>query len=210
MIFEWVTPIIRLGYKRPLKIADVWTLNSIYTTDYILAQFNKRWEKRPKDEPGRLVQLRRNVAFIIFLVLWPHFSLVFVLKTIQTCFMFLSPIVLDWLIFFMASNDPNWIGYLYASMLFLISFLESMFESQYEFNLGVLQMKVKTCLMSTVYKKALVLSTDGRKEFSTGQISRSFDFFVCSKPNSIFNPSVNMMSVDVQALVDYVNFSRFR
>ena len=56
---------------------------------------------------------------------------------------------------------------------------------QYEFNLGVLQMKVKTCLMSTVYKKALVLSNDGRRDFSTGQI-------------------INMMSVDVQAIVDYI------
>ena len=46
-------------------------------------------------------------------------------------------------------------------------------------------MKVKTCLMSTVYKKALVLSNDGRKDFSTGQI-------------------INMMSVDVQAIVDYI------
>ena len=64
------------------------------------------------------------------------------------------------------------------------------FLFQYEFYLGVLQMKVKTCLMSTVYKKALVLSNDGRKDFSTGQI-------------------VNMMSVDVQALVDYILMSRF-
>ena len=90
----------------------------------------------------------------------------------------------------MSSDDPNWIGYFYSFLLFLISFLESTFESQYEFYLGVLQMKVKTCLISTVYKKALVLSTDGRKEFSTGQI-------------------VNLMSVDVQAIVDYISFSMY-
>ena len=49
-------------------------------------------------------------------------------------------------------------------------------------------MKVKTCFMSTVYKKALFLSADGRKDFSTGQI-------------------INMMSVDVQAIVDYISMS---
>ena len=190
MIFEWVTPIIQLGYKRSLQIADVWNLKSIYKTDYVLAQFNERWEKRPKDADTRKARLKRNIAFVIFLFQWPLFAYCFLLKLIQTLLMFSSPVVLDWLIYFMSSDDPNWLGYFYSFLLFLISFFESMFESQYEFHLGVLQMKVKTCLMSTVYKKALVLSNDGRKEFATGQI-------------------VNMMSVDVQALVDYVSMSRF-
>ena len=168
----------------------MWNLKTAYTTDYLLGQFNKPWQKRPKDDGTRTAQIKRNVAFVIFSVFWPLFAYCFVLKLIQTVLMFCSPTVLDWLITFMSSNDPNWKGYFYSFLLFLISFLESLFDNQHEYYLSVLQMKVKTCLISTVYKKALVLSNDGRKNFSTGQI-------------------VNMMSVDVQAIVDCIMMGAF-
>ena len=154
----------------------------------MLSEFNKRWDKRPKYDETSKRQLRRNVAWVIFRTLWPLFAYCFFLKLVQTFLMFSSPIVLDWLITFMSSDDPNWKGYFYSFLLFLISLLDSLFDNQYEFNLGVLQMRVKTCLMSTVFKKALVLSNDGRKDFSTGQI-------------------INMMSVDVQSIVDYIMMS---
>ena len=130
MIFEWVTPIIRLGYKRPLKIADMWNLKFIYTTDYLLSQFNQRWERRPKDDGTDRAQFKRNVAWVTFLVFWPLFTYCFVLKLVQTVLMFSSPIVLDWLITFMSSNDPNWKGYFYSFLLFLISFSESLLANQ--------------------------------------------------------------------------------
>ena len=191
MIFQWVTPLIRLGYKRPLKITDMWSLTS-YSTDQILSQFNESWDMRPKDDGTRTVRIKRNVAFVIFRIFWPLLAFCFVLKIVQTILMFSSPIVLDWLITFMSSsNDPDWKGYLYSFLLFLISFMESVFDNQHEYYLHVLQMDVKTCLMSTVYKKALVLSNDGRRQFSTGQI-------------------VNMMSVDIKAIEDWIVNSRLQ
>ena len=123
-------PIIRLGYKRPLKAADMWSLKYVYTTDYVLTQFNRRWEKRPKPDGADRAAFRRNVAFVLFLVFWPLFSYCFVLKLIQTVLMFCSPIVLDWLIYFMSSNDPDWKGYFYSFLLFLISFLEAILANQ--------------------------------------------------------------------------------
>ena len=68
--------------------------------------------------------------------------------------------------------------------------MESVFENQHEYYLNILRMKVKICLMSIVYKKAIVLSNDGRKEFSTGEI-------------------VNMMSVDIQTIEDCLQLSMF-
>ena len=110
----------------------MWSLKYIYTTDYLLAQFNKRWEKRPK--VGDKSQYKRNVAFVIFLVFWPLFTYCFVLKLIQTVLMFLSPIVLDWLIYFMSSDDPDWKGYFYSFLLFLISFTESILANQVSYS----------------------------------------------------------------------------
>lgn len=162
----------------------MWDLKSSHTTDHLLSQFNQFWKKRTKNEGE--VKSNRNVGWMIIRFLWPLFAYCFVMKLVQTVLMLSSPIVLDWLITFMSSDDPNWKGYFYAFLLFTISLSESMIEGQYLFGIGLLQMKVKTCFMSIVYKKALVLSNDGRKDFSTGQI-------------------INLMGVDVQVLTDYVN-----
>lgn len=186
MVFEWVTPIIRLGYKRPLKVSDMWNLKMIYKTDYILNIFNRFWSKKKYDKELN-TEVRRNIAIVLFITYWKMFCYTFFLKLVQTVLMFLSPVVLDYLITFMATpTDPNWKGYFLSFLLFMISFFDSIFNNQYEFYLGVLMMKVRTCLMSTVYKKSLVLSNDGRKDFSTGQI-------------------INLMAVDVEAMVNYIN-----
>ena len=170
MIFEWVTPIIKLGYKRPLKVSDMWNLKLIYKTDFVLKVFDKLWSKKKYDKITN-AEVRRNVAIVLFSTFWTQFTYCFILKLLQTILMFLSPVVLDYLISFMASpSDPDWKGYFFSFLLFSISFLESIIANQYEFNLGVLSMKVRTCLISTVYKKSLVLSNDGRKDFNTGEI----------------------------------------
>ena len=185
MIFEWVTPLIRLGYKRPLKLTDVWGLRRIYSTDFVLIAFEKYWNKRKYDAELK-AYVRRNVALIIFVTFWPHFLLLFVLKLAQTVLMFCSPIVLDYLITFISSNEPDWKVYFYSFLLFFISFMDTLVGNQYEFYLGTLMMKTKTCLMSVVYKKALVLSNDGRKQFNTGEI-------------------INLMAVDVSSVTEYIN-----
>ena len=150
----------------------------------MLGQFEKHWNRKPTKKG----QLRRNVALVILLTFWPFFVWLVLLKVITIVLMFLSPTVLSWLISFLSSHDANWKGYLYAGLLFLIALLYSLFSSHYEYILGVLQMQVKICLTNIIFKKALVISNDGRKEcgFSTGQI-------------------INMMSVDVQILVDFIN-----
>lgn len=160
---------IRLGYKRPLQLSDMWSLNRVYTTDQVLHRFDRHWKHAPTNG------LKRDVALVISLAFWPLLVWLVVLKLVQITLMFLSPTVLDRLITFLSSNDPNWTGYLYAIHLFLISLFDLLFTNQHEYCLGVLQMKAKTCLTSIVYRKALVLSNDGRKGFSTGQISRFFD-----------------------------------
>ena len=141
LIFEWATPIIRLGYKRPLRIADMWSLSPIYTTDYVLTQFNKHWDKRPKDDGSRIARFRRNVAFVTFRVLWPLFGFCFILKIAQTILMFTSPIVLDWLIYFMSSDDPDWKGYVYSFLLVFISFMETLFDNQVSYPLRFYNVK---------------------------------------------------------------------
>uniref|UniRef100_A0A3P9LP00 ATP-binding cassette, sub-family C (CFTR/MRP), member 2 n=1 Tax=Oryzias latipes TaxID=8090 RepID=A0A3P9LP00_ORYLA len=88
------------------------------------------------------------------------------------------------------TQDPNsfaWEGYVYAVLLLLVAILQSLFLQQYVQRCFVLGMKVRAALMAAVYKKALVVSNDTRKESTVGE-------------------TVNLMSADAQRFNDVTNF----
>ncbi|KAI4891881.1 hypothetical protein NFI96_005424 [Prochilodus magdalenae] len=80
-----------------------------------------------------------------------------------------------------------WHGYGYAVLLVIVTFLQSVFLQQYFQRCFVLGMKVRTAIMAVVYKKALVVSNDARKESTVGE-------------------TVNLMSADAQRFNDVTNF----
>nr|ALU63337.1 canalicular multispecific organic anion transporter 1 [Oryzias melastigma] len=109
-------------------------------------------------------------------------------KLLQDLLAFVSPQLLKLMISF--TQDPDsyvWEGYVYAVLLLLVAILQSLFLQQYFQRCFVLGMKVRTALMDAVYKKALVVSNDTRKESTVGE-------------------TVNLMSADAQRFNDVTNF----
>uniref|UniRef100_A0A3B4B6A8 ATP-binding cassette, sub-family C (CFTR/MRP), member 2 n=1 Tax=Periophthalmus magnuspinnatus TaxID=409849 RepID=A0A3B4B6A8_9GOBI len=82
---------------------------------------------------------------------------------------------------------PIWEGYLYAVLLLVMAIFQSVFLQQYFQRCFVLGMKVRTAIMAAVYKKALVVSNDIRKESTVGE-------------------TVNLISADAQRFNDVTNF----
>uniref|UniRef100_A0A3B3S3B1 ATP binding cassette subfamily C member 2 n=1 Tax=Paramormyrops kingsleyae TaxID=1676925 RepID=A0A3B3S3B1_9TELE len=109
-------------------------------------------------------------------------------KLLQDLLSFLSPQLLKLMISF--SQDSfiyTWWGYLYAVLLVVVAMLQSLFLQQYFQRCFLLGMKVRTAIMAAVYKKALVVSNDTRKESTVGE-------------------TVNLMSADAQRFNDVTNF----
>ncbi|XP_030626406.1 canalicular multispecific organic anion transporter 1 isoform X1 [Chanos chanos] len=111
-----------------------------------------------------------------------------VFKLIQDLLAFVSPQLLKLMISF--TQDKGifvWQGYLYAVLLLVVAILQSVFLQQYFQRCFVLGMQVRTAIMAAVYKKALVVSNDARKESTVGE-------------------TVNLMSADAQRFNDVTNF----
>ncbi|XP_074501872.1 ATP-binding cassette sub-family C member 2 [Sebastes fasciatus] len=109
-------------------------------------------------------------------------------KLLQDVLAFASPQLLKLMISFTADKSRHtWEGYLYAALLVLVAILQSLFLQQYFQRCFVLGMKVRTAIMAAVYKKALVVSNDTRKETTVGE-------------------TVNLMSADAQRFNDVTNF----
>lgn len=109
-------------------------------------------------------------------------------KLLQDLLSFVSPQLLNLMIGFTENeNSYVWQGYLYAVLLLVVAILQSLFLQQYFQRCFVLGMKVRTAITATVYKKALVVSNEARKESTVGE-------------------TVNLMSADAQRFNDVTNF----
>uniref|UniRef100_A0A673B5V4 ATP-binding cassette, sub-family C (CFTR/MRP), member 2 n=1 Tax=Sphaeramia orbicularis TaxID=375764 RepID=A0A673B5V4_9TELE len=109
-------------------------------------------------------------------------------KLLQDLLAFVSPQLLKLMIAFTQDKTSySWVGYLYAVLLLVVALLQSLFLQQYFQRCFVLGMKVRTAIMAAVYKKALVVSNDTRKEATVGE-------------------TVNLMSADAQRFNDVTNF----
>ncbi|KAI9535316.1 hypothetical protein NQZ68_002870 [Dissostichus eleginoides] len=109
-------------------------------------------------------------------------------KLLQDLLAFASPQLLKLMISFTQDKSRYiWEGYLYAVLLLLVAILQSLFLQQYFQRCFVLGMKVRTAIIAAVYKKALVVSNDTRKETTVGE-------------------TVNLMSADAQRFNDVTNF----
>ncbi|XP_039477578.1 canalicular multispecific organic anion transporter 1-like isoform X2 [Oreochromis aureus] len=105
-------------------------------------------------------------------------------KLLQDVLTFVSPQLLKLMISFTQDKSRYaWEGYLYAVLLMVVALLQSLTLQQYFQRCHVLGMKVRTALMAAVYKKALVVSNDTRKESTVGEM-------------------VNLMSADAQRFND--------
>lgn len=63
-------------------------------------------------------------------------------------------------------NDPDdyeWKGFLYAFVLFASAFIQTLLMAQYSHRMYMTGMRVRTSLVSAVYRKALVVSNSAKR-----------------------------------------------
>uniref|UniRef100_A0A8B9RM10 ABC-type glutathione-S-conjugate transporter n=1 Tax=Astyanax mexicanus TaxID=7994 RepID=A0A8B9RM10_ASTMX len=138
----------------------------------------------------RKLQKEQSSGFCLLRTLARNFGPCFLSGTlcliVHDAFMFAIPQVLSLLLGFMREEDaPLWKGYFYASLMFLLSCLQSLFNHQYMYSCFTVGMRVKTAVMGLVYRKSLVINSAARRTCTVGEI-------------------VNLVSADTQKLMDFV------
>uniref|UniRef100_A0A3Q3BEI2 ATP binding cassette subfamily C member 2 n=1 Tax=Kryptolebias marmoratus TaxID=37003 RepID=A0A3Q3BEI2_KRYMA len=213
--FNWFNSMVIKGYRQPLVQEDMWEINEAESTAYISRRFethmkfelgkarvrfqkmlkNKEEKGANKDEKKKKKGKKEEdsypnswlIATIYKSFKWILFQSAF-LKLLQDLLAFVSPQLLKLMISFTQDKSSYaWEGYLYAVLLLLVALLQSLFLQQYFQKCFLLGMKVRTAIMAAVYKKALVMSNDNRKESTVGE-------------------TVNLMSADAQRFNDVTNF----
>ena len=95
-----------------------------------------------------------------------------ILKLLADCLGFAGPVLLNLLVSYMEKKDePEKNGYIYASGLFAVTLLGSLFSTQFDYNCQVVGLKIRTSVITTIYRKSLSVSNVSVKKFTTGQIT---------------------------------------
>lgn len=108
-----------------------------------------------------------------------------ILKLLADCLGFAGPILLNLLVSYMEKkSEPEQNGYWYASGLFLATLLGSFCSTQFDYNCSVVGYKIRTAIITTIYRKSLCVNSVSAGKFSTGQI-------------------INFMSTDTDRIVNF-------
>ncbi|KAI1286675.1 ATP-binding cassette sub-family C member 3 [Halotydeus destructor] len=173
----WFNGLVKKGYKTPLVMDDIYDLSEQFKSVHVWEKFSKHWS----------YPYNSNIMMPLIRTFWPRMILAASLQLLATIFTFVTPSALDHLLAWMNSDAPNWHGWALAVVMFVATSGQSLLNNHYDYVLAMSGVQMRTAIMSALHRKILKLSATAKAESTTGQI-------------------FNLMSVDSESIVGYVNF----
>jgi ABC-type multidrug transport system fused ATPase/permease subunit len=189
LTFSWMTPLMKYGYANFLAEEDLWALAKNDTTKSTGKAFQTSWqhELKHRKKPSLWLALFRSFG-------GPYVIAAF-FKMGNDISAFAQPqllrLLLTWVDSYREGQEPQPLikGAAIALAMFAVAVLQTTMIHQYFQVTFVTGMRIKGGLTSSIYRKALKLSNEGRSSKSTGDI-------------------VNYMAVDAQRLQDLTQFAQ--
>uniref|UniRef100_H2YA77 ABC-type xenobiotic transporter n=1 Tax=Ciona savignyi TaxID=51511 RepID=H2YA77_CIOSA len=116
---------------------------------------------------------------------------------------FAGPILLNYLVKYVESNEPTIHGCYYAGGLFLSSFIGALLSTHFDYQVNKVSLRIKTSLITAVFNKSMLAKPVSLAQFSTGEITN----FMSTDVNRIVNfcPSFHQFwSLPIQVVITLV------
>lgn len=176
--FGFLTPLLRLGYTRPLKRDDIPTLPRATQPRELAPEFDELWAaERAKPKPS----LRRAV---VALAGTGRLVVAFVLALLSGAAPFAGPLLLREIIRFLGSGEPLYKGVIYVLLLTIVPWLGTLLQSHTFALLSRIGLRMSSAVSYAIFAKSLRLTNASRQTTTSGQI-------------------VQLMSTDAQRMVEF-------
>lgn len=176
-VWNWLNPVLSKGYQSALKMEEVPSLPADFRAERMDEFFEKNWPKQGEN-------VKYPVAKTLFRCFWKDLLLISVLSVLQLGVMYIGPVLIRSFINYTAGDRSNpFEGYCLVLILLFSKVAEVLTSHHFRFLTELLGMKIRSCLITTIFKKGLRLSGSSRQAHGVGQI-------------------VNYMAVDSQQLCD--------
>uniref|UniRef100_A0A8W7P7B6 ABC-type glutathione-S-conjugate transporter n=1 Tax=Anopheles coluzzii TaxID=1518534 RepID=A0A8W7P7B6_ANOCL len=210
IFFAWFDRLAWVGFRKPLEVDDLWKMKPEDSSKEVSPAFLHHWnETLEKTYQSRetsndvtfkklgnsaRVDFRttkaKNIASILPALIKTFggtFLLGSFLKLGQDLLTFASPQILKLIIGFVGGEEPMWKGLMYAITLFVVAGTQTLLLGQYFNRMFFVGLRIRTALISAIYRKALIISNSARKGSTVGEI-------------------VNLMAVDAQRFMDLTTY----
>ncbi|XP_073147479.1 ABC transporter C family member 13 isoform X2 [Henckelia pumila] len=165
MTFKSVNPVMQHGANRQLDFEDLLKLPVDMDPSFCHNTILRFWEAQLKSNFSH-PSLFKTICSAYG---WPYICIGLV-KVLNDCIGFAGPLLLNKLIRFLQQGSKNVDGYVLAISLGLVSVLKSFLDTQYSFHLSQLRLKLRSSIMTLIYRKCLCVSLAERSKFSEGEI----------------------------------------
>lgn len=173
----WMNPLLKKGYKSPLKLDDVPTLSPEHRAEIMSELFERNW---PKPEENS----KHPVRTTLLRCFWKELAFTATLAIIRLCVMYVGPLLIQRFVAYTSGKRTSpYEGYYLVGILMVAKFVEVLTSHHFNFNSQKLGMLIRSTLITSLYKKGLRLTCSARQDHGVGQI-------------------VNYMAVDAQQLSD--------
>ncbi|CAH2034504.1 unnamed protein product [Thlaspi arvense] len=164
IFFDWITPLMQLGYRHPLTEKDVWQLDKWDQTETLIKRFQRSWtEESHRHKPWLLRALNNSLG--------GRFWFGGIFKVGHDLSQFVGPVILSNLLQSMQEGDPAWVGYVYAFLIFVGVIVGVLCQSQYFQHVGRAGFRLRSTLVAAIFHKSLRLTHEARKNFASGRIT---------------------------------------
>ena len=165
--FSWITPLLRVGLKRPLQHSDLWDTFTADHCDSAYLDFERGWDaevqraKRAEREPSLMYALLR--------VYGPTFLLVLLVYGYVVADTLLGPQFLNWLVEYSVDVSSGESvapidGYKYCLLMFGSLVLAALCRSAAVHINGRMFLRLRSALVSALYRKALRVASRYRED----------------------------------------------
>lgn len=172
--FSWLTPLLQLGTKKFLGEEDMWLLPHDDSAEALSERLQKTWDRElelvkqgKKKEP--------SLKWAIFKAYGGPYVIAGMMKVLYDLLSFSQPQLLHLLLLFVGSYGtdhplPATAGFGVAIIMFITANIATAFLHQYFDRCFQTTMRVKTGLITLIYRKSLKLSQGERSGRTSGDI----------------------------------------
>lgn len=188
LAFSWLNPLLRLGRSKALDLADIPLITGQDSAQHASQKFAEAWGRHINDKARHRSRSSNSLALVLFKCFLGEIALTGFYALMRTLAVAVAPLLLFAFVWYSKQEERDLrTGLLLVGSLLLTKLVESLSQRHWFFDSRRTGMRIRSALMAVIFQKQLKLSSQGRKNHSTGEI-------------------VNYIAVDAYRLGDSINW----
>ncbi|KAJ6723967.1 hypothetical protein OIU74_008348 [Salix koriyanagi] len=181
--FSWLTPLFAVGYKKPLEQDEIPDLDVKDSAGFLSSSFDENLNQvKEKDR-----STNPSIYKAIFMFIRKKAAINALFAVTSAAASYVGPYLIDDFVNFLTKKNTRSLqsGYLLALGFLGAKTVETIAQRQWIFGARQLGLRLRASMISHIYKKGLLLSSQSRQSHTSGEI-------------------INYMSVDIQRITDFI------